>query len=544
MTKKVNVRTSVAIIAVLLGVGVAVVSSRADSYVSAKIATLVQSATSGKYQVKHDNPDVRFFPPAVALNNLQLFSNDSTYIHIHDSLLLLPHFTAERIEFSGLGLLALLFSDEVRIDDVSIERPNITLAMLTTQTDSTRSATRSATRSVTLKSEADNSDSLTFYVGSLGISNGRFEWVRNGRKVFETNFDAGGNDLGFGGFEDFPLEADTSTVRLFEATFYTEGGVTAVGTDTTAFSFPSGELAFSGVRIYSLYDKYELSEIKGHQVDWLSMEIRQINAKIANPKRAFGDGVVKIPLLEIEGFNGHVFKDKRWPFPDRADRPMPYQMLRQIPFTLIIDTTVLTQSEVVYEEYAEKGNEPGHVSFKELEAKITPIRNDSAVVATMEATALVMGEGRLDALFKIPLQQGAGQHVTYGTLGKIEMKSLNTILQHSAGVTIESGVVDKLEFEFTYDDDKSDGEARFAYSGLKVKLLDRQGNGFVSDIGEDIGTWLVNSFVAKTDNSPGEKFRTGKIAAERNRKKSIFNYWWESLFSGLKSSITPGEKKD
>jgi hypothetical protein len=47
---------------------------------------------------------------------------------------------------------------------------------------------------------------------------------------------------------------------------------------------------------------------------------------------------------------------------------------------------------------------------------------------------------------------------------------------------------------------------------------------------------LANTFKVKSDNT-GENIRTGAINVEREINKSVFNYWWKSMLSGLKSSI-------
>jgi hypothetical protein len=47
---------------------------------------------------------------------------------------------------------------------------------------------------------------------------------------------------------------------------------------------------------------------------------------------------------------------------------------------------------------------------------------------------------------------------------------------------------------------------------------------------------IANSFAIKEENLKGTKsYKSGTISFERDKKKSVFNYWWKSVFSGIKS---------
>jgi hypothetical protein len=56
---------------------------------------------------------------------------------------------------------------------------------------------------------------------------------------------------------------------------------------------------------------------------------------------------------------------------------------------------------------------------------------------------------------------------------------------------------------------------------------------------DNLKTFLLNTFILKKnmDGSLPEEERTGTISFERDKTRSIFNYWWKSLFSGIKSAF-------
>ena len=535
MTTRFKVWMLVAVFLLIAAVVGWVVVAGADNFVDRKVAAYIRTSGKGKFQLDYKTLDIGFFPTAATLTGVHFFSHDSTFLELQDSLLLLPDLRVDRIRISGIGLFALIFGSEIKVNELLVENPSLVIQILRAKADSVAS----------IIWKADGNDKRAIALGRLGMVGGNIEWVSNNHKSFETAFELGGAKLSFDpSAAGVPYQADSAAIKLSKGSFFQENGLVGIDADSVSAMYPSGEVAFSGIRIYSLHDKYELSQVTGHQIDWLALEIGSIIFQVTDATAAVREKKLTVPSVTINGLRGLVFKDKRWPFPDRPDRAMPHQMIAGIPFPLVIDSVLLKESSIVYEEFAEKATESGHVAFRQLEAKLSPLRNDTSMMARLEASAMVMGNGRLEVRFDIPLRNGAGTYVASGSLGQMEMKSVNQILRHSAGVSVESGRVDQLEFSFTYDEDRSSGEVQFAYSDLKVQLLDRGGEGVISDVGEDIGSWFVNSFVAKTHNTPGDKFRTGVIAMERNKKKSIFNYWWKSLFSGLKSSITPGEKKE
>lgn len=91
-----------------------------------------------------------------------------------------------------------------------------------------------------------------------------------------------------------------------------------------------------------------------------------------------------------------------------------------------------------------------------------------------------------------------------------------------------------LEFDMNLSEDRSTGELILQYENLKTSLLDEESSG--ESFGNKAKSLLANTFKIKSENK-GEDLRVSKIDFEQVRDKSVFNYWWKSLLSGLKESI-------
>ncbi|MDZ7774970.1 MAG: hypothetical protein U5L09_04815 [Bacteroidales bacterium] len=112
------------------------------------------------------------------------------------------------------------------------------------------------------------------------------------------------------------------------------------------------------------------------------------------------------------------------------------------------------------------------------------------------------------------------------------MVALNPMVTPAASVQIKSGKTKTLAFSFSYDDDIASGEVTFEYENLKVILLNKKSNP------QAVKSFLANTFIIKKNNLQQDKsWKKGTISFERDKKKSVFNYWWKSVLSGLKDAV-------
>jgi hypothetical protein len=99
-----------------------------------------------------------------------------------------------------------------------------------------------------------------------------------------------------------------------------------------------------------------------------------------------------------------------------------------------------------------------------------------------------------------------------------------------------------MKFAFWYNNDHSDGELFLNYRDLKLlSLRENKEDKVVPNV---VKTLLINAFIENDldKNDPRPK-RKGDIHFVRNQNKFIFNFWWKSLLSGIKSATGVPEPK-
>ncbi len=233
-----------------------------------------------------------------------------------------------------------------------------------------------------------------------------------------------------------------------------------------------------------------------------------------------------------------VFRNKHYPFPKRTYMPLPMDALRKLPFALAVDTLRIYDSAVSYEEIGEEADSSGTIYFKKLKAGIFHISTDTSLPAPyMEASALFMGSGKL--LVTCQFSNTSKPAVLKGSLSDMPLQKMNDMLKPQVKIQVESGVMTRLNFSFRFNDHRSDGTVDISYRDLKLTSLKSDKDQKDKAVKNNLLTLAINTFV-KNDAGryvTGDK-QTGIILFYRDRKKAIFNYWWKSILSGLKSSFS------
>ncbi|HMI65473.1 MAG TPA: DUF748 domain-containing protein [Cyclobacteriaceae bacterium] len=286
------------------------------------------------------------------------------------------------------------------------------------------------------------------------------------------------------------------------------------------------------IQISPLYDKAEFARRAGRQIDQFSCSIPVIQATgfeigKTQPGRPSSYAVHQVNLR----FRLEAFRDKRIPRETRTATVLPVHFLQELPFQLQIDTLAVSDSYVSYEEFPQKGEASGKVFFNGLQAGITNISNTSSQGATMRIHTRFMNSGDLNATFTCPAE-AQKPYTVKGSLSNFSMPEINPMMVAVAHAQFESGEMQEMKFHFQYNEYRSDGEVELSYTNLKVRRLKKN-----QEILENkLVSFLVNMFVKDDlDKSDTREKRTGSIQMVRDSQRGIFNYWWKSVFSGVKS---------
>lgn len=290
------------------------------------------------------------------------------------------------------------------------------------------------------------------------------------------------------------------------------------------------------------YSKYQFSRKAGSQIDRINTIIPKLSVSGLSYSK-IKDSLFIASGIVLTSARIHVFRDKRLPFTKTKNNPLPIALIRDFKFELAVDSIRLIDAKVTYEEFPEKGFHTGHISFEKLNATIDHISNRNHFPgykqATLKVTSNIMGKGLIKADFTLPY--GPSQiYNAKGSVTRLALHRLNPVLENLTFTSITSGTLNSLAFNFDYTDVKATGTVLVNYENLKITSLTKEKDAEKNEF----KSFIANVILKKDKDEKEDKSKSqGIIDFERDKRRSVFHYWWKSLYSGLKSTVIDSRGK-
>lgn len=234
-----------------------------------------------------------------------------------------------------------------------------------------------------------------------------------------------------------------------------------------------------------------------------------------------------------------LYRDKS--LPDNTQRqPLFSERLRGLPFKISIDSLVLENATLLYEENLPNDAIAGVLTFENLEASLKNISNQSSNKENLKINlnADLMGAGAFNLDWEFNVQDSHEAFIIAGGLSNLNTARLNDFLVPNLRTKAE-GTIDQLYFTISGDAHGATGDLKMRYTDFKFQVLNKERNQ-VKKVLSFIGNLFVNDGSRADENG----FRYGNIATERDQNKSFFNFLWINLEDGLIDVLTGTGKKD
>jgi hypothetical protein len=200
----------------------------------------------------------------------------------------------------------------------------------------------------------------------------------------------------------------------------------------------------------------------------------------------------------------------------------------------------------MYAERPVTGDTAGQIRFSNIRACMKPFSNMKSAKGTipdfnLTASATIMDSCEMKANLKYLMSNPNNLFQVDGTLGPFDMRILNPVLEPLAMVSIRSGKVDQFTFNFSADKTSSSGQLYFGYDDLKISVLEmKDGNTKEAKF----ASFLANSLMLRSKNPRGKELLPDEINFRRDQKRSTLNYWWKSIFSGIRNTLGLKDKQE
>jgi len=306
------------------------------------------------------------------------------------------------------------------------------------------------------------------------------------------------------------------------------------------YSAASNTLTVNSFSIQPNYTEYDFTSQYEFQTDRIEAGFSNIFIQDFNAAGYFRSRSLISSYIEIGKIDMKVFRDKRKEC-RHVNKPAFQDMIYNYPGAIQIDSVDFKNGNVTYTEHAKEANEPGSISFDEINAKIYKITNDSiykteSAFFELKGNALLQGKSRMTVLLKGRIFDSHNTFSLNGTLSELEANELNSMLEKNAFMYATSGKIDAMNFSFTANNDKATGKMTMLYHGLDIAIKNKQTDDTTA-IKERLKSLIVNRKVLDSNPIPDEEVREGIIYFERDPERFLFNYCFKSILSGIRSSI-------
>ncbi len=436
------------------------------------------------------------------------------------------------IKFKGINLAKVIFKNDIHISDVTISNSSIKGKL-----PFSREAMSPIVLPMNIRIGRILFDKIDLVMENSSTAQS-YSLKEGVLKVYDLQVEKQ-DTLSLDIVKQFDFEAEELVSVLSDSMY----SITAKG---VIYSETSNTLVVNSFSIKPNYTDYDFTSRYEFQTDRIEAGLSNIYVHDFSAAGYFKSRSLVSSYIEIGKMDVNVFHDNRKKF-RHVNKSAFQDMIYNYPGAIQIDSIGLINGNVTYTEHAEKANEPGSISFNEINAKIYKITNDSiykteSAFLELKGDALLMGKGKMTIFLKGRLFDNHNTFSLNGTLSGLEANELNPILEKNAFIYATSGKIDAMNFSFTANSAKATGKMTMLYHGLDIAVKNKRTDDTTA-FRERFISLIANRKVLDSNPMPDEDVREGIIDYERDPERFLFNYCFKSILSGIKSSLAKSPKK-
>ncbi|WP_310992827.1 DUF748 domain-containing protein [Aequorivita marina] len=299
-----------------------------------------------------------------------------------------------------------------------------------------------------------------------------------------------------------------------------------------SFSITDRKAVFNTIELKTKYSKRELSKVINKERDHYNLSLKTLSIDSIDfgfdRHRFFAKSkMVQLAAPSLEIYRDKLVRD------DLSIKPLYSKSLRQLPFSLTVDSLKIKEGRIKYEERVKAENMGGSIDFKNLDANISNVSNTykSPKKTHLDISASFMENTPISVNWSFDVQSPEDQFLFKAKVGRLDAKELNSFTRPNLKVELE-GSTHKTYFTIDGNNEKSNTDLKINYSNFKVTLLQKDGrkkNKFLSAV--------ANIFIPKNSEKKGRRYKDGHAEATRDKTKSIFNFLWISVKAALTNAM-------
>jgi len=336
------------------------------------------------------------------------------------------------------------------------------------------------------------------------------------------------------------FELSTSNIKS-----RSKNGFYEYSADSLVYNSAQHNTLLKNIQIKPLFSRDDFHRRIDYQSDYVSGSCEFLELKNIDENRWLKNNVIEAEKIVLGASDLSIFRNKRLPFNTAQRPPWPQDLLKELKQAFVFDSVIMQPSTLLYSELQDLTDQPGFIEFKQLSFRAGRLTNIPEVLSKnpflqIKASCRLYDEGLLSINYTFNLQAGNYEHRVKGSLAPMSLLSFNHMIESSAPISIQSGQLNRFEFDIDFGENQSNGSLYLGYDDFKIAVLNRSQMGTKKS---KLASFWANNLVLRSKSPKGEIGAPATIAYERDIQRSIINYWWKSLFTGTKETIGLKQKK-
>lgn len=533
----------------LAGIAVVYLSSKWKPIISEKIKEGVANSSHGLYQISFKDIHLNLITGTASIDEVSLVPDTAVFsrlIGIRQAPTHVFRIKVKKLQFNHVSLLTAYFKKRIDINSIVLDRPSIDMIHHKVPKKQDKDTS-------TLSLYQQISKSLkAIHVKAIRIVDADFDYINGATsKPLNTvkNLNINVRDLLIDSLSQFDSTRFYYTKDIaFELTGYrSKDKKYIMKADTISGSATGKTISIKGFKMIPLYPDLAFSRMSKYGQDRYDLDFKEISFTGVDFLRLNEEGSFYARSLKIGPAKAGIFLNREMPAPPNLDKGQnfPHLALRKLPLPAIVDTVKIRNIDLAYTEYNPISQKRGTIYFQNLTGNILNVTNDSLRLsknhhAVANLNTMIMKKARIDIRIDFNLKDDLGAFNYSGTIAAIDMKELNPVSKPLGLIEIESGKMQKVDFNINANKKGSSGKVHFYYTDLKVKLL-KEGEDGEAPKKKGLLSFLANTLLIKDANpTKGEAPRTANVAFQRSPAASFFNLLWKGVFIGMRETVGLG----
>ncbi len=455
-----------------------------------------------------------------------------------------------RISLIGVELKKMINNQEISLRKIRIKKPDVKIYMIKGKKqpekikekrnkkifealeDSVKIKGINGVNIGLIELERSNFDIIDYKTQKTVISNDDIYFLLKNISLSKSPYD---DDYLYPSIENASLTIENNKIKL-------PGNLYEIGFKKFYFNLNERFIQIDKLRYKPLYTKKVFSKKIKWQQERFDVEVKQVKLNNVDLEQLIVSNILHIRRIDIVSADIRLYRDKNVPF-DHSRRPLlPHQALKRMTFPMKVDSIVLSKSYFEYEELMEKAKrkDPIHINFTKISGVITGVNTikkelNKKSVLKVDVLAYLMNKAPVRLKLEFPLTAKNDVFYFSAEINRpFDLRILNKAVYPAAGMKFKKGIVDLIQLQGIGYPTYAQGRFKMLYHDLEMAALDKSGVKSIKTL-----TWGVNQFVASDNPKKGKKPRETVMFYERDMEKGFGNFFWKTIYSGMKGTIIP-----